>query len=79
MKKSQRVAEMADEVLARQARDRARRTGESFEEALEAVSETEAGAQLAELRDGPHGEEKSRDWQEGLPQERAEERREERD
>jgi hypothetical protein len=79
MKKSQRVAEMADEVLARQARDRTRRTGESFEKSLEAVSETEAGGQLAELRDGPHGEEKARDWQEDLPRERAEERREERD
>jgi hypothetical protein len=79
MRKNQRVAEMADEVLARQARDRARRTGESVEEALEAVSETEAGRQLTELRDGPHGEEKARDWQEDLPRERAEERREERD
>jgi hypothetical protein len=78
MKKKQRVAEMADEVLARQARARAERTGESFEEALEAVSETEAGRQLAELRDGQHGEEKARDWQEDLPRERAEERREER-
>jgi hypothetical protein len=79
MRKNQRVADMADEVLARQAKDRARRTGEPLEEALEAVSETEAGQQLAELRDGPHGEEKARDWQEGLPQERAEERREEQD
>jgi transposase len=43
MKKKQRVADMADEVLARQARDRARRTGEPFEEALEAVRKTEAG------------------------------------
>jgi hypothetical protein len=79
MRKNQRVADMADEILARQARARAERTGGSFEEALEAVSETEAGGQLAELRDGPHGGEKARDWQEELPQERAEERREERD
>ena len=51
MKKKQRVADMADEVLARQARVRAERTGESFEEALKAVLETEAGRQLpGELR-----------------------------
>lgn len=57
---------MADEVLARQARDRARRTGEPFDQALEAVLGTEAGHQLEELRVGPHGGE------------RAQERREER-
>ena len=79
VRRNQRVGDMADKVLARQARDRARRTGEPFEEALEAISETEAGRQLEELRDGPHGEEKARHWQEGLPRERAEERREERD
>ena len=78
MKKKQRVADMADEVLARQARRRARRTGEPFEEALEAGLRTEAGRQLVELRDGPHGDERAQEWQEGLAKERAEERREER-
>jgi hypothetical protein len=78
MRKNQRVAELADEVLARQARDRARRTGEPFDRALEAVLGTEAGRQLEELRDGPHGEEEAQAWQEGLAEERAEERREER-
>jgi hypothetical protein len=78
MKKKQRVAEMADEVLARQARARVKRTGEPFEEALEAVSETEAGRQLEELREGPHRDERAEEWQEDLRQERAEERREER-
>ena len=48
MRKKQKVSEMADEVLARQARNRAERTGESFEEALKVVLETEAGRQLAE-------------------------------
>jgi hypothetical protein len=76
MRKKQRVANMADEVLARQARDYAKRTGESFEEALEAVLETEAGRQLGELRDGPHGDERAERWQEDLRQERAEERHE---
>ena len=78
MRKNQRVADMADEVLARQARNRVKRTGEPFEEALEAGLRTEAGRQLVELRDGPHGDERARDWQEDLAEERAEQRREER-
>jgi hypothetical protein len=78
MKKKQRVADMADEVLARQVRRRVRRTGEPFEAALKAVRKTEAGRQLEDLRDGPHGGERAREWQEGLAEERAVERREER-
>jgi hypothetical protein len=74
MRKNQRVTDMADEVLARQARDRARRTGEPFDEALEVVLKTEAGRQLGRLRDGPHGDERADRWQEGLSWERAEER-----
>ena len=78
MKKKQRVGDMADEVLARQARDRAERTGEPFEEALKAVRKTEAGRQLEELREGPHRHERANQWQEDLRQERAEERHQER-
>ena len=78
MQKKQTVAEMADEVLARQARARAERTGEPFEEALKAVRKTEAGRQLEELREGPHHHERAERWQEDLRQERAEERHEER-
>jgi hypothetical protein len=74
MKKRQRVAEMADEVLARQARARAERTGESFEEALKAVRNTEAGRQLEELSEGPHRDERAEQWQEEMSRERAEER-----
>ena len=37
MKKKQRVAEMAEEVLKRQARDRVERSREPFEDALKAV------------------------------------------
>ena len=44
MRKKQKVADMADEVQARQARTRAERTGESFEEALKAVLETKASS-----------------------------------
>jgi hypothetical protein len=74
MQKNQRVAGMAVDVLARQAGARAQRTGEPFEEALEAVLETEAGRQLGELRDGPHRGEEAQRWQEDLPRERIEER-----
>jgi hypothetical protein len=74
VRKKQKVAEMADEVLTRQARTHAGRTGESFEVAIKVVLETEAGRQLEELRAGPHGREKADQWQEGLTQERTEER-----
>jgi hypothetical protein len=78
MKKKLRVAEMADEVLARQAKARAERTGESFQEALKAVGKTEAGQQLEELSEGPHRHESADQWQEDMSRERAEERRGER-
>jgi hypothetical protein len=77
MHKNQRVAEMAVDVLARQAGDRAKQTGEPFEEALKAVLETEAGRQLSELRDGLHRDERAERWQEDLVQERARERKRE--
>jgi hypothetical protein len=66
MQENQLVADMADEVLARQARARAQRTGESFEDALKVVLKTEAGRQLAKLRDGPQGDRKAGQWQESL-------------
>jgi hypothetical protein len=75
MQKNQSVSEMATEVLARQAGVRARRTGESLEEALRAVLQTEAGRRLRKLRDGVHRDERADEWQPNLPQERAEERR----
>jgi hypothetical protein len=68
------VEEMANEVLMRQAKARADRTGESIEEAMEAVLNTEAGAQLRELRDVPHDEESVEEWRVGMARERAEER-----
>jgi hypothetical protein len=75
MQKDQSITEMATEVLARQAGARARQTGESLEEALKAVLETEAGRRLAHLRDGPHRDERAEQWQPNLLRERAEERR----
>jgi hypothetical protein len=74
MQKDQRVADMAEEVLARRAGTRAERTGEAFEVALTAVLQTEAGRQLARLRDGPHRGELAQRWQDDLPRERAAER-----
>jgi hypothetical protein len=75
MQKNQSVSEMATEVLARQAGARAKRTGESLEEALRAVLQTEAGRRLVQLRDGDHRDERAEEWQPSLPRERAEERR----
>ena len=77
MQKNQRVADMAGEVLARQAGTRAERTGEALEVALQAVLKTEAGRQLGALRDGPHGDERAELWQEDLAHKRAQERKRE--
>jgi hypothetical protein len=68
------VEEMANEVLMRQAKARADRSGEPIEEALAAVLKTEAGTQLRELRDGPHSEESVEETQVGVARERAQER-----
>ncbi len=65
---------MAEEVLLRQVRARAERSGEPFEMALKVILETEAGQQLSELRGGPYHDERAKQWQEDLQQERARER-----
>jgi hypothetical protein len=70
----QTVAEMVNEVLMHQAKARADRSGEPIEEAMEVVLNTEAGKQLRELRDGPHGDEGVEEWQVGMARERARER-----
>ena len=77
MREDQSVAEMANEVLMRQAKARAERSGEPIEEAMEAVLGTEAGRQLLELRDGPQGEEGVEEAQVAAARERAKERAEE--
>jgi predicted component of type VI protein secretion system len=74
--KDRSVEKMAHEVLMRQAKARVDRTGESIEEALEAVLNTEAGTQLRELRDLPHDEGSVEEWQVGMARERAQERAE---
>jgi hypothetical protein len=49
VQEDQTVSEMAQEVLMRQAKALAHRSGHSLEDAHQAVSETEAGRQLREL------------------------------
>ena len=70
----QRVSEMAEEVLARQAKSLAESTGQPFERMLGVVADTEAGRQLGELAKGKHRHEKAREWQANVLWERAEER-----
>jgi hypothetical protein len=72
MRPEQTVNEMAEEVLARQAKAMVVRTREPFESALEAVASTEAGQQLRELANGEHRHEKAQDWQGSVFAERAE-------
>ena len=74
MRREQTVFEMAAEVLARQAKELANRTGQPLEKALEIVADTEAGRQLRELGNGEHCYEKAREWQASMLRERAEER-----
>ncbi len=76
MRDDQTVAEMANEVLLRQAKARADRNGEPIEAAMRAIVGTEAGRQLRDLRDGPHADEGVEEWQVGIAQERARERAE---
>jgi hypothetical protein len=78
MPKEQRVADIATIVLTRQAEARVERTRESFEEALKAVLETEAGRQLGELRDGPYRDQSAERWQQDMVRKRARERARER-
>ena len=76
MQEKQRVADMAFEVLARQAEVRTEWTGDPIDEALVAVLETRAGQQLAGLRDGPHRDEEAKRWHDELAPKRAKKRRE---
>ena len=73
MRAEQTVEEMAEEILWRQARAIAQRTGEPFARALAAVLETPAGHQLEELRGSLHQHEEARYWQANLLFERVSE------
>ena len=74
MREDQSIAEMANEVLMRQAKIRSDRSGEPIEVAMETVLNTEAGKQLRELRNGPHSEESVEETQVGVARERAQKR-----
>jgi hypothetical protein len=71
MRAEQTVSEMAEEVLSRQAKNHAQRTGQSLAEALEVVLHTPAGRQLEELGSGAHQREEARCWQANLLFKRA--------
>jgi hypothetical protein len=74
VQKDQSVQEMAEEVLMRQAKALAQRSGHSLEDARQAVSDTEAGRQLRDLAQGEYRHEKAKEWQASVFWDRAEER-----
>src|SRR5829696_8825746 len=74
MQRDQSVSQMAQEVLMRQAKALAHRSGRSSEDAHQAVLNTEAGRQLKGLAEGEHRHEKASEWQASVFLGRAEER-----
>jgi hypothetical protein len=74
VQKDQSVQEMAEEVIMRQAKALAQRSGHSLEDAHQAVSDTEAGRQLRDLAQGEYRHEKAKEWQGSVFWDRAEER-----
>ncbi len=68
----QGVVCMVDEVLTRQAKARAPRTADSFEDALEVVLGTEASRRLQELGSSARRREWVDEWQANVARERAE-------
>ena len=74
MQQHQTVQEMAEEALMRQAMALAHQSGDSLEDARQAVSDTEAGRQLRELASGEHRHEKAQAWQVSVFWDWAEER-----
>jgi hypothetical protein len=74
VQKDQSVQEMVEEVIMRQAKSLAQRSGHSLEDARQAVSDTEAGRQLTDLANGEYRHEKAKKWQGSVCWDRAEER-----
>ena len=70
----QTVSQMAQEVLMRQAKALSHRSGQSLEDARQAVSDTQAGRQLRDLAQGEHSHKKARSWQADVFWDRAEQR-----
>ena len=74
MQKDQTISEMAQEIIMRQAKALAQRSGHSLKDARQAVSDTEAGRQLRDLAQGEYRHEKAKEWQGSVFWDRAEER-----
>jgi hypothetical protein len=74
VQKDQSVQVMVEEVIMRQAKSLAQRSGHSLEDARQAVSDTEAGRQLTDLANGEYRHEKAKEWQGSVCWDRAEER-----
>ena len=74
MQQHRTLSEMTEEVLDRQAKALAHRSGLSLEDARRAVADTRAGRQLRDLASGEHRHEKVKQWQASVFWERAEER-----
>jgi hypothetical protein len=74
VQEDQSVSQMAEEVLMRQAKALAHRSGHSLEDARQTVSDTEAGRHLRESANGEHRYVKAGHWQASVFWERAEQR-----
>jgi hypothetical protein len=74
VQEDQSVSQMAEEVLMRQAKVLAQRSGYSLDDARQCVSDTEAGRQLRDLANGEHRHVKAQAWQASVFWERSEER-----
>jgi hypothetical protein len=74
LQRNQSVFEMVEDILARQAKSLADKTGQPSERALDILTDTEAGRQLRELANGEHRCKKAQHWQASIRWDRAEER-----
>ena len=74
MQQHQSVSQMAEEVLMRQAEALAHGSGQSLEDARQAVLDTDAGRQLRDLAQGEHRHQRAQEWQASVFWDRAEQR-----
>jgi hypothetical protein len=74
VQRDQTILEMAEKVLERQARALVARTGQTFEAAMETVTNTDAGQQRRELANGEHRDQRASEWQASILRKRIEER-----
>jgi hypothetical protein len=74
VQQDQSVSEMVEEVLMRQAKALAHRSGQSLEDASKAISDTDAGRQLRDLAQGEQRHQRAQEWQASVFWDRAEQR-----